>query len=493
MMLRKIIVSIFALSVFSLLGCKKFLDQEPDNRAKLNTPEKVSQLLASAYPQSNYQPMAELSSDNVGDNITNGIDVPSWSILIDDYFSFRDNLGVDEDSPDTYWFACYKAIAAANIALDAISKAPDTSLYQSQKGEALLARAYAHFMLVNFYSKFYNAATAASDLGIPYVTEPETVSIKKYERKTVQYVYDMIEKDMLKGLPLIKDESYSVPKYHFNKSAANAFACRFYLYKWDFEKVIKYARAALPEDNYVNNLRPWNTVYVDLPLNGNGSLSQTYSKATENANLLLVETQTWWWRLLALGKYGFTNTLRDELVGYEGVPVSGAPWAFRTATVMSQHPFIPKIDENFVETSIGSGIGNGWQMVPLFTAEEVLFNLAEAYAYTDQPDKAIGLLNTYLSTRVDGYTTADNIDQTGILAYYGVSDIKTGIVNTILDYKRSEFVHEGMRWFDILRYNLQVTHESVDGIVNKTLSPKKRVFQIPATAVAQAGLDSNPR
>lgn len=48
-------------------SCKKYLEKNPDNRASLNTPEQVSQLLATAYPQGNYMAFTEMSSDNVGD------------------------------------------------------------------------------------------------------------------------------------------------------------------------------------------------------------------------------------------------------------------------------------------------------------------------------------------------------------------------------------------------------------------------------------------
>ena len=259
------------------MGCNKFLDKEPDNRAKLNSPEKVSQLLGTAYPQANYQLMAELASDNSDDLVTSGLDVPDWKTLNEDIYFYRDNKGSgeNEDTPEGYWFGCYKAIAAANHALDAISKADNKQAYTAQKGEALVARAYAHFMLVNFFSKFYNPATAASDPGVPYVTEPETVSVKQYDRQTVKYVYDMVEKDLLEGILLLQDDSYSVPKYHFTKAAANAFAARYYLYKKDYPNVIKYANASVPENSLVLNLRPWNTVYNTLPLNGNGSLGQT--------------------------------------------------------------------------------------------------------------------------------------------------------------------------------------------------------------------------
>ncbi len=88
-----------------------------------------------------------------------------------------------EDSPDMYWAKAYNAIAATNLALQVIDQAKDPSIFSAQKGEALVARAYAHFMLVSFFSKFYNPTTAATDPGIPYVTEPEDVVIKQYEQK----------------------------------------------------------------------------------------------------------------------------------------------------------------------------------------------------------------------------------------------------------------------------------------------------------------------
>lgn len=512
-MKKNIIVPIVLTLVFS--SCGKFLEKEPDNRTKLDSPEKVSQLLGSAYPQLNYQPMAELASDNVDDLITQDLGAPDWLRLTTDLYTYKDNTGsaTNEDTPEGYWFACYRAIAACNIALATIDKLPaeEQKNYSAQKGEALVARAYSHFMLVNFFAKFYNAATAATDPGVPYVTEPEDVSIKKYERKTVQYVYDMIEQDLLQGLPLINDNSYKVPKYHFTKTAANAFASRFYLHKKDMDNVIKYATAAIPETAFQNYLRPWASVYTNLELNGNGSLSQVYGKATENANLLLAESRSWWLRLFGTGRYGMSNELSSYASGK--AHVSNGSWAYRVVFFMQGHSFIPKIDEYFVETSLGSGIGDGWQMITLLSAEEVLFNLAEAYAYKGEDQKAINLLNTYLSTRIIGYSSANALTVNKINAFYQnaanayllklepltpVSTFTKPLINIIMDYKQLEFSLEGLRWFDIIRYKLEVVHnqykfagdpdpeQHILGINNV-----HRVFQLPATAISQAGLQSN--
>ena len=51
-----------------LLGCSDFLSTEPDStRATLNTPEQVSQLLTTAYPQGGYVAFSEAMSDNADD------------------------------------------------------------------------------------------------------------------------------------------------------------------------------------------------------------------------------------------------------------------------------------------------------------------------------------------------------------------------------------------------------------------------------------------
>jgi hypothetical protein len=46
-----------------------------------------------------------------------------------------------------------------------ISKVTNPEAYSSQKGEALVARAYAHFMLVCLYSQFYDVASSNESMG----------------------------------------------------------------------------------------------------------------------------------------------------------------------------------------------------------------------------------------------------------------------------------------------------------------------------------------
>ena len=133
-------------------------------------------------------------------------------------------------------------------------------------------------------------------------------------------------------------------------------------------------------------------------------------------------------------------------------------------------------------------------MVPLFTTEEVLFNRAEANAQLNNISAAIDDLNMYASTRIRNYNPGVNtITTSRIKSYYGISNTKDATIRTILDFKRAEFVQEGMRWVDMLRYKMPVTHENSEGeTLTLAADDPQRVFQIPESA-SLSGIEPNPR
>ena len=61
------------------------------------------------------------------------------------------------------------------------------------------------------------------------------------ERGTLKELYANINEDIEKALPMIDDSHLTSAKYHFNKSAAYAFAARFNLYYLNFKKAKEYA------------------------------------------------------------------------------------------------------------------------------------------------------------------------------------------------------------------------------------------------------------
>ena len=478
-------------------SCNDYLDKIPDNRTELKDVEAIGELLVSGYVDASYMQFCESMSDNVGDKGVEGSYIKEneeayfWSELYTSQF---------QDTPEFYWNSSYGAIATCNQALRAIEEMGNPEEALPYKGEALLARAYAHFMLVNIFAKTYNPETAGSDLGIPYVTEPEDVVIKDYERETVAKVYELIKKDLEQGLPLIEDRAYEVPKFHFNTLAANAFASRFYLYIGEWEKVIEHSNLVLSVDP-TKVMRDWINEYRNFTYH---ELRARYTHSEESSNLLLVGQVSWWGRQIARARYSLTADKRDEIYSDN---ISGGNWTYGVygSTLFLN---IPKLEEHFKYNSINSTTGRGYLMSPLFTIEEVLLNRAEAYAMNNDFDKSIEDLNIFLSERINSYDPVLNtidIDRirtfyadngSEINPYYLLSDDQLYVVKCVTDFRRVEFVHEGMRWFDIRRFRLEVDHQVVEEgefEASKLLAedPRKEC-QIPELAI-EFGLKPNPR
>lgn len=489
-------VLLTAIYLIMISGCQKFLEKAPDMRTDLNSVEKVRSLLVTAYSQGNYITMMESASDNAGDKGPLAPGINQYEINRGPYM-YEDITGENgQDSPNYVWNNYYAAISAANHALRAIEEAgEDKESYLPYKGEALLCRAYAHFMLVTLYAHAYDPTDADQFPGVPYVTEPGTVVQAQYDRKTVAYVYDMIEKDLEEGLPLISDNAYEVPKFHFNKQAAHAFASRFYLFKKEYDKVIMHSNQIFANGDYSNALRPWISVY------NNWETDETrvnYTRSNETANLMLIETTSWWGRRYYKYQYGLTQSLNNQLMKNAQNNVTGKAWGQRTSSYNSSTNLrMNKFSEYFVYHTATTGIGK--IMLPAFSSEEALFNRAEAYAYTNQFDKALADLNLYASQRIAGYNAStDRITLDKIKSFYGTEDPQEGIVKTVLDFKRSEFIQEGIRWMDILRHKISVTHTTLnaDGNVAKTIKvdagDPRRMFQLPPE-VTLAGIQPNQR
>ena len=486
--MKKIYISIAALALFTTGGCKKYLEHAPDQRTEVNTVDKVSQLLTSAYPQANYIAFTEAASDNAEDRGA-GYSLDRLSTLP---FMWQDNADTDNDTPTDYWNASYQAIAAANQALVAIEEATDKTGYSPYKGEALLARAYAHFMLVTLYSKVYVPNGDNSSPGIPYVTSPEKVVSQQYTRGTVASVYESIEKDLIEGMPLIQNQAYKVPKYHFNVAAAHAFAARFYLFKADYAKVVEHASAVSPGNGFGTILRPWTTRYRNYT--GEEMLTN-FTQATEPSTLLLIETPSSWARTTG-ARFGFGQVLFGQLFGSNNV--TGTRWGHGVYTYGVPNYTFLKFNEYFVKTSQNATIGYPYTIVPVFTADETLLNRAEAYANLGQTDLALQDLNTFCTTRIAGFNPAtQGVTLAKIAAFYGLASPKEGLVKTVLDFKKAEFVQEGLRWLDIVRLNIPVTHRIVKfvglpEVIELPADDKRRLFQLPSQ-VKLSGIEQNPR
>lgn len=465
-------------------SCNNFLDQVPDQRTEnLDTPDKIAQLLVSAYPSASYCTLNELRSDNAIQTISS----LTQEKIIDEAFIWGDEFDYKIDTPDFFWEQSYLSIAAANMAIEAIEKLGGGKDYDRLLGEALICRAYNHFMLVSLFSKFYDPKASNLDPGIPYVLTPETTPNAKYERKTVAYVYEMIEKDLERGLPLIEDQ-YKIPAYHFTKRASRAFATRFYLFKGEYSKVIEHAEIAFPGQSIGAFLRP-SIEYKNMTI---PDLEIIFTRANQPSNLLLASCASLWARNVGESLYGVSENMMAAIL-YNNV--FGKSYAFKNVTYGSGDycQFILKFNEYFVKKNTNDAIGEPYVMAPLFVTDEVLLNRAEAKIYTKDYQGAISDLNLWASKNIEGFLQTYYLNEQKAKDYYGIADIESALIQSVLDIRRVAFLHEGLRWFDNLRYKMPIVHKYTDGreIELQTNDPR-RLLQLPQTAV-RAGLDLNPR
>ena len=160
-------LSTIAVSLSVLTACNDFLDETPDSRINVNTEEKVKALLATAYPQASFVRVTELASDNADD--LNGDLNGNYDRFSEQCYRWQPVTESDNENTAMIWQDYYAAIASANHALAAIEKmgGATTETLKALKGEALLCRAYAHFVLTNIFCMNYSSQFSKTDPGIP--------------------------------------------------------------------------------------------------------------------------------------------------------------------------------------------------------------------------------------------------------------------------------------------------------------------------------------
>lgn len=470
------------LGLIILGGCDSYLEENPDNRVELNTPEKAAQLLTNAYSSAGYN-FTEWMSDNV--TFTTGVTRLNEH---NQAYQWEDIIGINQDTPTNFWNSTYDAIAHANEVLAVIDKMEGEKAFKDAvKGEAYLTRAYGHFMLVNLFAKHYDEDDSRNDLGIPYVEEPEREFIKTYTRQTVREVYNKIEDDLLDGLKYVDDSYYkNSGKYHFNRNAALAFASRFYLFKGEYDDCIEHSSDMLGEDPSIF-MKDIQTL-LETTSNPLDFLSVNTSPG-EAANLLLIRQVTnahvnvGFWPSPAMVQSLYNNNpfgeqdIRTSL--RYPIFLRGSGWA------------LGKTEFLFERLSLTSNVGFNYTIFPAFRGEEVLLNRAESYTEKNQVSQAISDLQHFVRYRYEGNPT---VTISLLRSHYGTSNSQEALRRFIREERKKEFMHEGLRWFDIKRFNLKVDHEIGQNVfVTLETDDVRKVLQIPQAAIDVGGLEPNPR
>lgn len=296
-------------------------------------------------------------------------------------------------------------------------------------GEAYITRAMAHFDLLRNYGQQY--LSNGKGLGIAYVTKfrDNEVDVRNNPRGSVAENKVQLYNDINEGVRFLKEGSsskYSTGKVRITLDAAYAFQSRVAVYFKEYDKVTmisgelediinKYE--VIPADDVVEYWKmssPGSSSIFELHLdNGvshkDNSINNIY-RGQSYADL-----------------QAFDNIIQD--VGFESTDVRASAAMIDTVNIfeasgkwrnMGKYP------------SMLSDIGS--DNIKVFRVEEVILNYAEALLEGENnPVKALLYLNMIPSRRNASVYTQATIDN-------------------ILSERRKEFIFEGFRFYDLVRF-----------------------------------------
>ena len=522
--MKKINLLLTALCAIVLTtSCDSYLDKLPDDRAEINSVEKVKTLLTSAYPELSTDFLMEMSGDNAMDNGSQYTAQPDQ----DKRYRWEDVETKGNDDPYMIWTGTYSAIATANEALAGIEKLGNPSETNGMKAEALLCRAFGMFQLSNAFCMSWNPEHAKDYLGLPY---PKVSGVSVDERGTLGDLYANINADIEAALPLLDDSHLSIPKYHFNTKAAYAFAARFNLYYMNYDKAIEYATKALGSNpsSVLRNVASYKS------LAGVDDICNAYMKSGENANLMMVTAVS------IAGRAPWASTFRRYA---HARPITLAetfwasmPWSKGAGSTnntlyeshllygSNQGVYYPKMVEQFETTDKVNHTGYTHIVDAVFTTDETLLVRAEAYALKNNVTAALADINTWMGAHCEakrGTATRPTLTEASLNTFFdnlpvvpdtitkdaqrGVKKplnpqgftvtkgTQTNLLYCILQMRRIETWQQGTRFVDIKRYGICFSH-NIDGgapLVFKA-GDLRGAIQLPSDVI-EAGLAANPR
>ena len=520
MIMKKINALLFGLGLLSLASCDTFLDKLPDDRAEVNSFEKVTQLLSSAYSDGSTVYMMEWSSDNVMDNGK----MFSYRTNQDQLYRWKDVNTNGNDDPRHVWGKAYFAVGNANQALASLDKITEGNV-NAVKAEALLCRAWAIFQLSNAFCMAYDEAKADTYLGLPY---PKEANVSVNSRGTLRQLYENINADIEAALPNVSEEYMSVPKYHFNVRAAYAFAARFNLYYHKWDKALEYATKAL--GTQPASLMRTVSRYKSLT-GGRWEIHDNYISSSENANFMLQTAVSAAGAATYYGGYKRYNSGFDVIM--KELYWASMPWGSGSVdnTLYESHLLYgnsqqiayPRLSDEWEYLDAAKSRGFIRVVDPVFTADETLLVRAEANIMLKKYDDALSDMNVWVTAHcapTAGTATRPTLTLASIQSFlqnvamvpeeltsnsdrgfkkalhpqgFTIDDTQTQLLYVLLQMRRIETCQQGLRFMDIKRYGIKIAHLlDGDNPLYFESGDLRGALQLP-TDVIESGLEPNPR
>lgn len=469
------------------------------------------------YPTANYGYMCELLSDNMTDNNapnldSNGnafaYDLTNYEQWMEDLYAFRTVSEPIEDSPMFVYNSYTGNIDFLSKFIYAVNEADADSLsadrlaeLKAMQGEAYVLRSYLHFVLANIFYPAYGGENNSKQ-GMPYRFYPTTDNAL-----TVEESFMLMREDMERGMDIMEDAGYPESKFRFNRRACHAYAARLCLFMHDYNEAIAHANEALGSVPVLRDFTKFNGCI------GIFDYKNVWQSEEEPAVFMMLDTYSMQMRnlmdearfayngipIFASGLYGFTLANKN-IMPFHYFFMSG----LFVNDLQKYGIFSSKIAETFEYTDEAAGIGYPKLHKIEFTAEETLLCRAEARLMAGTLDEAledlrlwakskvydseserctftdftmddmveyyiyqkvdgsywdnIFYLGAYNSLNYDGSVFCDMFANIGRMGYDLRGDEETAMLRFLMHLRRTETIHDGLRFFDVKRFGIEYKH-----------------------------------
>ncbi|HEX6432465.1 MAG TPA: RagB/SusD family nutrient uptake outer membrane protein [Niastella sp.] len=407
-------ISFIFLLLSALASCRKYVEEVPvQGQRVLVYTDDYRALMNNRNDQENGSGLAPILSCDDLDLIDPVLQARITSTIQIAMYTWSKPFYIDQQA-DNDWANYYNTMYVYNVVINGVmdSKGGDITMKNVILSEALLHRAFNYFLLVNLYSKQYDAATADNDPGVPLMLKPEL--FVDLTRPSVKQVYEQVLSDIRQALPLLpvtQDNNFKP-----NKAAAYALLSKVYLNMRDFTAAAAFADSALAlsSDLYDYNLSVATTPNI------------------------------------------FPTQFTDKQVLFRKVPRQmpnvqqlSQPLLDLLGTKDLRYVLFVKPGNNFNPAFSGSGYwsrekisGTGDKPVVGLTINETWLIKAECLARAGKKDEAVDMLNTLRKRR---FKPVDYVALTAANA--------DDALQLVIDERRREFFGSGLRWFDQRRLN----------------------------------------
>lgn len=325
----------------------------------------------------------------------------------------------------------YKIIKKANTIISNIDNLNAGNFKNNIQGEALTARALAHFDLVRNYGQIpTQSAGAGASLGVPVVTVSDPLN--EPARNTVDEVYAAVISDLTTAQSLIASSN---PDGRFTKNTVNALLSRVYLYMGQWQNAIDAANVV---SSSVASRANFSNIWIDE--SEDGIISQFLIRNIDGVAIGTEYSQT-----------SPTSGVRSEyVVSFDFYNMFGNT-DIRKSAYISTSAF-SGVNYNHVAKYFGKiGQVNNIVNSKIIRMAEVMLNKAEAYTKLSTPNDAAALtaLDAIRSQRYSGFVSGGETGQ--------------ALQDAIYLERRLELAFEGHRFYDIKRNEWGINRDAVSG------------------------------